>query len=98
MISPPSTDGKIALVGFTIAILALNPPVVTAVGRSAILGGIAPLYFWYITWGVTASLVLVWAAHRDAFGLTVDQVPPELDSPEATPQTRAGDSDDSEGD
>lgn len=84
MILPTSTSGKFAAFLFAIFLVALNPPVVTAVSNSTPFVGFVPLYLWFVSWGVVAFLVLVWAARRDAFGLTEDQVPSDLTSTERT--------------
>ena len=95
MIFPTSMAGKIAAVFFVIFLVALNPPVVTAVSSSTLFMGFAPLYLWFVCWGVFGSLILVWAAQENAFGLTENQVPPELNSAEKTSLDPDGDQNDS---
>lgn len=88
---PTSRAGKIAAGFFAIFLLAMNPPVVTVVSRNTSVMGIATLYLWFVCWGVIGTLVLGWAAHRNAFGLTEEQVPPEIDGSAATSPGPDGD-------
>ena len=69
---------KITLVILGIFTIAMNPPVIQLVDAPTIVLGINSLYLWTVAWGIFITLVLVWAAWRDAFALTEDQVPPEL--------------------
>lgn len=85
MFVPSSRAGKIAVVLFALFLLAMNPPVLTVVGTRSLVLGYAPLYLWFVFWGVFVTLVLVWAAHVDAFGLTDDQIPPDLERTTPTP-------------
>lgn len=75
---PQSTDGKIAVALLVVFFIALNPPVVYLANSQQVVLGMVPLYLWTVVWGVFGTAVLVWAAWRDAFALTPDQVPPEL--------------------
>lgn len=75
---PERTEGKIAAVLLLVFFLALNPPLVYLANRQTLVLGFAPLYLWAVAWGLFGTGVLVWAAWRDAFALTPDQVPPEL--------------------
>ncbi|MFC7157264.1 hypothetical protein ACFQPA_17680 [Halomarina halobia] len=85
---PKTTAGKVT-VGFLVAFtIAMNPPVITIVDSPTTVFGINLLYLWTVVWGLLVSLVLVWAARRDAFALTEDQVPPELRAAEGVDPTR----------
>lgn len=75
---PQSKDGKIAVVLLAVFFIALNPPVVYLANSQELVLGMAPLYLWAVIWGTFGTTVLLWAAWRDAFALTPDQVPPEL--------------------
>lgn len=83
---PRTTRGRVAAALFALFLVALNPPVVTAVDSTTLVAGWAPLYLWLVGWGLVAPLVLGWAAYTDAFGLTNRHVPPELT---AVPARRA---------
>jgi hypothetical protein len=78
MVLPGTRAGRIAVAFLAVFTVAMNPPVVNWVASETLVLGMAPLYAWTIAWGIVASLVLVWAAWRDAFALTERQVPPEL--------------------
>lgn len=69
---------KITLAILVVFMIAMNPPVIQFVDAPTTVLGINLLYLWTVAWGVLITLVLVWAAWRDAFALTEDQVPPEL--------------------
>jgi hypothetical protein len=71
----------VAVALFVVFVLALNPPVMTAVGDDPLVIGFAPLYLWIVGWGTVGALLIVWAAYRDAFGLSAEQVPPEIETP-----------------
>jgi len=73
-----SRTGAIAGGLFALFFVALNPPVVTTIDGTDPVFGMAPLYLWYVGWGVFVTVVFVWAASQNAFGLADDQVPPEL--------------------
>ena len=90
---PSSRAGKITTVVLIMFAIAMNPPVIGIVDAPALIAGIDLLYLWTVAWGIGISLVLIWAAWRDAFALTEDQVPPELRESEdvATTETDAGD-------
>lgn len=75
---PRSKDGKIAVVLLVVFFIALNPPVVYLANSQELVLGTAPLYLWTVVWGSFGTAVLLWAAWRDAFALSPDQVPPEL--------------------
>jgi hypothetical protein len=78
MTVPSSRHRNVATGLFVLFVVALNPPVVNLVSRGPLVLGIAPLYLWFVTSGTFGALVLVWAAHRDAFALTEEQIPPEV--------------------
>ncbi|WP_123537252.1 hypothetical protein [Halosimplex salinum] len=86
MLVPASASGKVAAALLGLFFVAMNPPVVTAIGSGPAVAGFAPLYVWFVFWGVFVSLVLAWAAHENAFGLGADQVPPELEQTDPTPE------------
>lgn len=69
---------KVTLAIFVVFTIAMNPPVILLVDSPTTILGVNSLYLWTVAWGVFITLVLVWAAWRDAFALTEDQVPPEL--------------------
>lgn len=69
---------KVTLAIFVVFTIAMNPPVILLVDSPTTVLGVNSLYLWTVAWGVFITLVLVWAAWRDAFALTEDQVPPEL--------------------
>jgi hypothetical protein len=89
MVVPQSQAGKIATVLGILFILMVTPPVALLVSTPTLIFGIAAYYLWMTVWGVFISVVLIWAAWRDAYTLTNDQVPPELRETErvATEQT-----------
>lgn len=78
MVLPMSRAGKITTIILVIFTIAMNPPVIGVVDTPTLIAGMASLYGWTVGWGVFISLVLIWAAYRDAFALTEKQVPPEL--------------------
>ncbi|WP_458210444.1 hypothetical protein [Haladaptatus sp. NG-SE-30] len=88
-----SRAGKITtaiLIAFTIA---MNPPVIQIVDVPGTIAGIGALYLWTVIWGIFITAVLIWAAWRDAFALTEDQVPPELHSREEVVTTQSSSQD-----
>lgn len=65
-----------ALLGaFAVAML---PPGVLLVNESTLVGGYPLLYLWALGWSLFGILVLFWASRENLFGITGDQVPPEL--------------------
>ncbi|MDG5776854.1 hypothetical protein VB773_22150 [Haloarculaceae archaeon H-GB2-1] len=78
MVSLPSRERATAAVLFLLAVLALNLPVVGVANRATPVLGVAPLFLWFVGWGVVVCLALVWAAYHDAFSLTDADVPPEI--------------------
>lgn len=85
MVLPTSRAGKITVAFLAVFTVAMNPPVVTSIDEPGLVFGINTLYLWSVVWGILVSLVLIWAAWRDAFALTEEQVPPELrDSEDVT--------------
>ena len=75
---PPTRAGKITVGILAVFTVAMNPPVISLVDAPRLVAGMSALYLWTVGWGIAITLVLIWAAWRDAFGLTEDQVPPEL--------------------
>lgn len=75
---PTTRAGKVTVGVLAVFTVAMNPPVITLVDAPRLVAGMSSLYLWTVGWGVAITLVLVWAAWRDAFALTEDQVPPEL--------------------
>lgn len=71
-------EGKVAVALFALFFAALLPPAVGVANSTALVGGHAALYLWATAWGLFVIAALVWAAKRDALGITEDQVPPEL--------------------
>lgn len=84
---------KVTLAIFVVFTIAMNPPVILLVDAPTTVLGIDSLYLWTVAWGVFITLVLVWAAWRDAFALTEDQVPPELRQRDDVPDTEANSQD-----
>lgn len=84
---------RITLAIFVVFTIAMNPPVILLVDSPTTVLGINSLYLWTVAWGIFITLVLVWAAWRDAFALTEDQVPPELRRREEVPDTEANSQD-----
>ena len=78
MVLPITRAGKVTAAVLVVFTVAMNPPVIGLIGSETVVVGMASLYAWTVFWGVVVSLVLIWAAWRDAFSLTEDQVPPEL--------------------
>ena len=78
MVLPESRAGKITVTILVVFTIAMNPPVIEIVDEPTLVVGIDLLYLWTVAWGISITLVLIWAAWRDAFALTEDQVPPEL--------------------
>ena len=78
MVLPMSHAGKITTIILAIFTIAMNPPVIGIIDIPTLIAGMASLYGWTVGWGIFISLVLIWAAYRDAFALTEEQVPPEL--------------------
>lgn len=83
----PPSPRKTALGLIGLFVLAMNPPIINVVNRATLVAGMASLYLWFVGWGLLISAVLIWAAATNAFGLTNDQIPPELkeslDNPDA---------------
>lgn len=77
-IIPRKRDGKIAAALLVIAHVALAPPLVNIADTADLVAGFAPLYLWTLFWGSVMAVILLWAARVDAWGITMDQVPPEL--------------------
>lgn len=75
---PKTREGKIAGALLLVFFIAMNPPVVYVANEATTVGGWGLLYVWVVVWGVFAILALLWAARNDAFGLTEEQVPPEI--------------------
>ena len=75
---PSSRAGKITVGILAVFTVAMNPPVISLVDAPRLVAGTSALYLWTVGWGIAITLVLVWAAWRDAFALTEEQVPPEL--------------------
>ena len=75
---PTTRAGKVTVGVLAVFTVAMNPPVISLVDAPRLVAGMSALYLWTVGWGITITLVLVWAAWRDAFALTEDQVPPEL--------------------
>ncbi|WP_458190371.1 hypothetical protein [Haladaptatus sp. NG-WS-4] len=78
MVLPESRAGKITVAILGVFTIAMNPPIITIIDTPTMVWGINVLYLWTVVWGILITLVLIWAAWRDAFALTEDQVPPEL--------------------
>lgn len=78
MLLPRSRAGKITVVVLAVFTIAMNPPVILLVDAPVVVAGTNLLYLWTALWGIFISLVFIWAAWRDAFALTEDQIPPEL--------------------
>lgn len=82
---PKKSEGKVALAILAVFALALHLPFVSFANNPTLTLGVSTLWLYAVAWGVLAIVVLVWAAWTDAFGLTQDQVPPELrDGDDAT--------------
>lgn len=69
---------KIAIALIIIFVIAMTPPVILLIDSPTTVFGIAQIYLWSVIWAVFISILLIWAAWRDVFALTQDQVPPEL--------------------
>lgn len=82
MTAPPLRDWSrkqwAATVLLAVFCAALVPPGVWLVNEPVLVGGFPLLYLWAVGWAVFACIVLFWAAREDLFGITPDQVPPEL--------------------
>jgi hypothetical protein len=74
---PPSARVTTTLV-LGLAVLMLNPPAIQRIDDPTPTVGMAPLYLWIVFWGLVVVGAFLWAALKDAFGLSNDQVPPEL--------------------
>ena len=89
MVIPTTRAGKITVAILAVFTVAMNPPVIGIVSSPTLIAGMASLYAWTVFWGVLISIVLIWAAWRDAFALAEDQVPPELRDDEHVSTTRS---------
>lgn len=78
MVVPASRAGKVTIAVLAVFTVAMNPPVILWVDAPVVVAGVNLLYLWTAAWGLFISAVFIWAARRDAFALTEDQVPPEL--------------------
>lgn len=77
MLSQP-TERKLAIGFIVVFLIATAPPVIFLVDAPVAVFGINQLYLWTVVWALFISFVLLWAAWRDVFALTEEQVPPEL--------------------
>ncbi|WP_254864679.1 hypothetical protein [Halovivax gelatinilyticus] len=77
-IIPKKREGKIAAVLLVIAHVSLAPPIVSAFNTPELVAGFPPLYIWTLLVGSAMAIILLWAAWIDAWGITMEQVPPEL--------------------
>lgn len=75
---PEKSEGRIALALLAIYAVALHLPFISVANNPTTTLGVSTLWMYAVAWGVFAIVVLVWAAWTDAFGLTQNQVPPEL--------------------
>lgn len=75
---PKTRAGKLTTGFFILFTIVMNPPAILLVNKQTVIAGNALLYLWSVVWGLIVSLVLIWAAWRNAFAITEDQVPPEL--------------------
>lgn len=89
MIFPKSRAGKITTAILVVFTIAMNPPVILLVDTPILVAGINLLYLWTTIWGLFISVIFIWAAWRDAFALTEDQVPPELRDTDEVTMTRS---------
>ncbi|MFC3959773.1 hypothetical protein [Halovivax cerinus] len=77
-IIPRKWEGKLAVALLVVAHAALAPPLISVADSASLVAGWAPLYLWTLFWGSVMGVVLLWAAKVDAWGISMDQVPPEL--------------------
>lgn len=89
MIFPQSRAGKITTAILVVFTVAMNPPVILLVDTPILVAGVNLLYLWTTVWGLVISVIFIWAARRDAFALTEDQVPPELRDTDEVTMTRS---------
>ena len=78
MVLPRSRTGTVATALGVLFVIMVTPPVIWLVNTPTLVAGVSVLYLWSVAWGIFVIAVLVWAARRDAYALTNDQVPPEL--------------------
>ena len=68
----------IAIISFALFGVAMLPPVLWVVNEPILIGGYPLLYLWAIGWGIFGTSVLYWSTANDLFGISDEQVPPEL--------------------
>jgi hypothetical protein len=93
MVRSSSQVRKVTIAILVIFTIAMNPPVIQMVDTPMTVAGIDLLYLWTVMWGIFITSTLIWAAWRNAFALTEDQVPPELRSREEVVTTQSGSQD-----
>lgn len=75
---PQKREGKIALGAIVVAHLAFVPPFLDIANDPELVFGFPPLYLWTLFWGSVVIVSLLYAARTGAWGLTEDQVPPDI--------------------
>lgn len=56
----------------------LAPPLIWIADTPDLIAGFPTLWLWTTLWGFVMMFILVYAARSNAWGLTEDQVPPEI--------------------